>query len=304
MTSPWGEGASAPDAEPGTCVIERLFIYPIKSCRGIEVESTKVLDEGLEHDRRWMIVDQHGRFLSQRERPEMARIVPEFKLLGQDELVLRFSIANPAGRVDTASPYVDLIAFAPGPFRKVEVWDYASLAIDCGEQAALILSDFLQCPVRLVRFSASETRVCNPKWTGSLQGRTLFTDGYPILVLGSNSVDDLAKRLGLASLPVERFRPNVLLSGLPAYDEDFIKDLLPVAHPVSMRLVKPCTRCTIPAVDPWTGQPGSVDPTAELATYRYHSGVEGAVLGMNALVFQGQGQILKRGQTFQALYDF
>jgi uncharacterized protein len=308
-------------AEAEFVTIERLMIYPVKSCRGISMNESIVLDEGLEHDRHWMIVDAHGTFLTQRECPEMARIVPTLNQGVNGRIELSLSLANHQGQLDEDSTELRIAPASETGLRDVVVWKFEGQAIDCGHQAAKFLSDFLGRPARLVRFSDSEIRVCNKAWTGELNGRTQFSDGYPILILGQASVEDLATRMNLSNLVIERFRPNIVISGLPAYEEDFVHTLklLPAQHPnsesldgaaklasevIALRLVKPCPRCPVPKVDPWTGQVAQFDPAAELASYRYHELAEGAVLGMNALVSIGQGQKLARGQRFSAIYDF
>jgi uncharacterized protein len=299
--------------------IDQLFIYPVKSCRGISLTDSIVLDEGLEHDRRWMIVDPHGVFLTQRECPDMARIVPSLARNAAGVTELHLQLANLQGQIDESSPGLRVDPSENNTLRKVLVWRFEGQAVDCGHQAAKFLSGFLQRPVRLVRFSASETRVCNKAWTGELTGRTYFSDGYPILIMGQASVADLAKRMNLKNLVIERFRPNIVISGLPAYEEDFIQSLRLIVTPdppsseqsavqpsipLALRLVKPCPRCPIPKVDPWTGSVALFDPAAELATYRYHQAAEGAVLGMNSMAYQGQGERIAVGQRFEAIYDF
>ncbi len=298
--------------------IERLIIYPVKSCRGISLSDSIVLDEGLENDRRWMIVDSHGVFLTQRECPEMARIVPSLLRNAAGVTELHLQLANAQGQWDPTAPEQRVESSLENPLRKVLIWKFESQAVDCGHLASKFLSDFLQRPVRLVRFSDSETRLCNKAWTGELTGRTYFSDGYPILVLGQASLTDLAVRMNLHGLEVERFRPNIVISGLPAYQEDYVHTLrlidqdenkphpaaAPNSMPLALRLVKPCPRCPIPQVDPWSGHVALFDPAAELATYRYHEAAEGAVFGMNSMAYQGQGQKIAVGQRFEAIYDF
>jgi uncharacterized protein len=285
--------------------IESLTIYPIKSCRGLSLDSAVIRDEGLQHDRHWMIVDAHGTFLTQREAPNMARIVPSLSDYDSAQPELSVQLADVRGQVHQDSPQLTLPYLATNPQREVTVWNHQGQAHDCGDQAASFLSAFLGRPARLVRFNPQHARQCSTTWTGELKGKTQFADGYPILVIGQESVADLGKRLGDPALNVMRFRPNIVLSGLSAYDEDVVQRLdLTVPAPLSLRLVKPCPRCTIPQVDPMTGAPCSNDPTAELATYRYHPLAEGAVLGMNALPVQGQGQSLTVGQIFDAVFNF
>jgi uncharacterized protein len=296
--------------------IEQLMIYPVKSCRGISLTHSIVLDEGLKYDRQWMIVDAQGAFLTQRECPEMARIVPSLAPSATGLATLQLSFANAKGQLELSSPVLRIETSQESGDRNVSVWKYEGQAVDCGHTASKVLSDFLRRPVRLVRFSETETRGCNKAWTGELDGRTYFSDGYPILILGQASVVDLAARMSLKVLEIERFRPNIVLSRLPAYEEDFLRSLHVTENPSSdgltpqatnalaLKIVKPCPRCPIPKVDPWTGQVSLVDPAAELATYRYHQAAEGGVLGMNALAYQGQGQTITVGQRLKAIYDF
>ena len=296
--------------------IEQLMIYPVKSCRGISLTHSVVLDEGLQFDRQWMIVDATGAFLTQRECPDMARIVPSLPLSATGLAELHLSFANAQGQLELSSPVLRVNPSQESGDRQVSVWKFEGQAVDCGHTASKVLSDFLRRPVRLVRFSETETRACNKAWTGELDGRTHFSDGYPILILGQASVVDLAARMNLRVLEIERFRPNIVLAGLPAYEEDFLRSLhvcenllsdgltLQATNALKLRMVKPCPRCPIPRVDPWTGQVSLADPAAELATYRYHQAAEGAVLGMNALAYQGQGQTITVGQRLKAIYDF
>jgi uncharacterized protein len=304
--------------------VEQLMVYPVKSCRGISLHSCKVEDEGLEHDRQWMIVDPQGLFLTQRECPDMARIVPSLPRNSTGAVELHLKLANPQGRIDEMSPELRIDTTKESGRRPIHVWKFEGQAIDCGHQASEFLSEFLRRPVHLVRFCTDETRICNKAWTGELTGRTFFSDGYPILVLGQASVADLASRMNLTNLEIERFRPNIILSGLPAYEEDFIKTLaligdaaqiakfsqanlhgnIPIRSALTLRLVKPCPRCPIPKVDPWSGQVAPFDPASELATYRYHEVAAGAVLGMNAMAIEGQGQAITVGQRFETIYDF
>jgi uncharacterized protein len=287
--------------------VSQLFIYPVKSCRGISLAQATVLDEGLANDRRWMIVDANGRFMTQRDYPQMACIVPSLNLATDPNAQLTLALANHDGELTPDSQTLAIVEPTALVPINIQVWNYAGAAIDCGESAAQFLSAFLKCPARLVRFDPNQTRICNKEWTKELDGRTYFSDGYPILILGQESVDDLAKRMNDPAVSIDRFRPNIVLTGLPAYEEDFVVELVAQvaqANPISFKLVKPCPRCSMPRVDQKTGVIGLGDPTGQLGTYRYHEKAEGAVLGINALAFLGQGTQLRVGQTFDAVYDF
>jgi len=277
--------------------IARLFIYPIKSCAGIEVQEAVLLETGLEWDRAWMVVDEQGEFVTQRELPRMALIRPQLKT---DEMVLR---APGMLALHVALHTVE------EPTR-VRVWDDEVKAYDMGDLAAQWFSDFLGQKLRLVRFDPEQQRLSSFKWTGGVEAPNQFSDGYPVLVTSETSVDDLNARLRAASLEpvgVERFRANVVLAGIEAHDEDRL-DVFHVTtdHEEELQLkpVKPCARCPIPNIDPATATSSpSVGDT--LQTYRQDARMNGAItFGMNAIVLAGAGQWLRVGQSVSADYVF
>ncbi len=277
--------------------IARLFIYPIKSCAGIEVQEVVLLETGLEWDRAWMVVDEQGEFVTQRELPRMALIRPQLKT---DEMVLR---APGMLALHVALHTVE------EPTR-VRVWDDEVKAYDMGDLAAQWFSDFLGQKLRLVRFDPEQQRLSSFKWTGGVEAPNQFSDGYPVLVTSETSVDDLNARLRAASLEpvgVERFRANVVLAGIEAHDEDRL-DVFHVTtdHEEELQLkpVKPCARCPIPNIDPATATSSpSVGDT--LQTYRQDARMNGAItFGMNAIVLAGAGQWLRVGQSVSADYVF
>ena len=268
-----------------------LWIYPVKSCRGIELSQATVGVTGFAHDREWMIVDGNGRFVTQREYPQMARIATA---LGPDFLVLA---GDGFGEVRTA------LAPPDGDRIAVRCWRFETRAVDCGPAIGAWLSDFLGTPARLVRFPPDTQRLCNPQWAGTSGAHTLFSDGYPFLVLSEESVADLAQRMGLAGrLPIDRFRPNIVLRGLSAYEEDYV-DTLEVDG-VRLKLVKPCTRCTIPEVDQATGAVSPLSPLQTLQQYRMDTTVGGATLGINAILETGSGAPLRAGGYLQVVHRF
>jgi uncharacterized protein len=283
------------------------------------MRETQLQATGLENDRRWMLVDPQGRFVSQRECPEMARLVPQLvpQLAPQigPQAKLEITWANTDGATRPQAPRLTVPIFASEThdtakglsLRTVQVWSYTGDAQDCGHEASNFLSEHLQRPVRLVQFLPSQKRDCS-------QTITHFADGYPVLVLGENSAIDVYQRLHQGRTPdaaqlqgfIERFRPNVVISGLPAYDEDFVQSLTGAGQDI-LGLVKPCPRCSIPSLDPNSGRPTLIDPTRELATYRYHAQAEGAVLGMNAIpltTHENASHRLHVGQVLEAVYDF
>jgi uncharacterized protein YcbX len=148
-----------------------------------------------------------------------------------------------------------------------------------------------------VRFHANATHFANPKWTGGIEVPTLFSDGFPILVTGAASLDDLNAKLaaaGRAPLPMDRFRPNLVVEGLDAFEEDYVEAF--TLGGAELNPVKPCPRCPIPAIDQASGEVGP-DPLDILATYRAKPALDGAIcFGMNCIVTAGDGEQLVVGQ--------
>ena len=275
--------------------IARLFVYPVKSCAGVEVREAVLTDMGLDLDRAWMVVDSDGEFVSQRELPRMALIKPQLKTT---EIVLR------------APGMLALHLSIDGVEQptRVRVWDDEVPAYDMGNTAAQWFTDFLGQPLRLVRFDPDHQRLSSLQWTGGIEAPNQFSDGYPLLVASEASLAGLNARLaagGHAPVVIERFRPNIVLAGVDAHDEDRVGVLHFAADtPVQLKPVKPCPRCPIPNVDPATGVP-SPEVGDTLQTYRQDARVNGAVtFGMNAIVLVGDGQLLKVGQSVTADYTF
>ncbi len=282
--------------------IEQLWIYPVKSCAGVRVSSVELLDTGLEWDRAWMVVDEAGEFVSQRELPRMALIQPRLH----------------AGWLELSAPgmlSLQVPLDATGEVRRVRVWDDEVQAWDMGDAAAQWLSRCLAehrgvTSLRLVRFDPAVRRLSSLQWTGGVQAPNLFSDGYPVLVLSSAAVADLNERLavlGHAAVGAERFRPNIVLGGLEAHDEDRLAWLRLQAQvrahanepapQVLLQPVKPCSRCSIPDVDPQTAEQGSV-VSQVLRTYRQDKRLMGAVtFGMNVIVRAGAGHMLHEGMS-------
>ena len=273
--------------------IARLFIYPVKSCAGIEVQEALLAETGLDLDRAWMVVDTQGMFLTQRELPRMALIRPQLK---SEEMVLR------APGMLALHVAIDGVE-APAT---VTVWRDTVPAWDMGAVAAQWFTDFLGRPCRLVRFDPDHRRLSSLDWTGGVEAPNQFSDGFPVLVASEASMQELNARLAAAghgAVGIERFRPNVVLGGVEAHDEDRV-DLVRVdggdGAEIHLQNVKPCGRCPIPDVDPATAE---IHPQvgATLRGYRQDRRLNGAItFGMNAIVRQGAGQVLRVGQRMAA----
>jgi uncharacterized protein YcbX len=275
--------------------IARLFVYPIKSCAGVELSEALLTETGLDLDRAWMVVDEEGEFVTQRELPRMALVRPQLK---HSEVVLR------APGMLALHLQIDAVE-AP---MKVRVWDDVVPAFDMGDVAAQWFSDFLGRRLRLVRFDPEHRRLANMQWTKGVEALNQFSDGYPLLVASEASLALLNEKLAAAGAPpvgIERFRPNIVLAGVEAHDEDRVGELRIAADaPVRLQPVKPCPRCPIPNIDPATAE---VNPMVSdtLQGYRRDDRVNGAVtFGMNAIVLEGPDQLLRVGQAVQADWLF
>lgn len=279
-----------------TISIAGLYVHPVKSCARIAVDQALVTETGLEWDRQWMVVDEAGEFVSQREYPKLALVRPTLRL---NDLVLR---APGMLALHLALDAIESEA-------RVRVWDDELQAGDMGDLAAQWFTDYLGRRVRLARFDPQVQRVSDPRWTGELQALTAFADAFSLLVLSSAAVDGLNARLqarGVRPVQSDRFRPNLLLDGLPPHEEDWIDRIMfdGPDGPVVLRLVKPCTRCSIPDVDPELGEPGHAVGD-ELAAYRADARMDGKVtFGMNAIVEEGFERRLALGTRGKATIRF
>jgi uncharacterized protein len=283
-------------------VISQLVVYPVKSCAGVPVKEAILLDTGLEFDRAWMVVDERGDFLTQRELPSMALIQPQLKY---HEMILRApGMLALHVKLDEVEQPV-----------RVRVWDDEVAAYDMGNIAAQWFTDFLGRAARLVRFDPEHKRMSSLKWTDGIEALNQFNDGFPLLVISEASLTQFNEKMvanGSAAVSMARFRPNIVLGdagngvSLAPHDEDRF-DGLHIATSegvVQLKPVKPCPRCPIPNVDPATGS-CSPDVGDMLQTYRQDARVNGAVtFGMNAIVIDGIDHLLKVGQPFGGNYRF
>jgi uncharacterized protein len=266
--------------------IAALFTYPVKSCRGTAHDSVLLEEAGLAHDREWMFVTPGGRFLTQREEPRLARV---FASLQRDELRLS---AEGAGEVCVPLDFA-------GPRGEVTVWRDRVSAFDQGDEPAAWISSLLGRDARLVRFDPAARRRCDPAWTAGAEAHSRFSDGYPLMVISRASLDDLNSRLS-APLPMDRFRPNLVLDGLPPYGEDEVREL--IAQGIRLRVVKPCTRCSITTTDQAVGVVAGDEPLRTLKSYRWDAALHGVTFGRNTIVIEGTGSTLEAGMSLTATH--
>jgi uncharacterized protein YcbX len=275
--------------------ITELNLYPIKSCGGIVLREATITQAGLMnqhiYDREWMVVDPDGEFLTQRRHPKMALISPRIKA---DALELHAPGMQP----------LEISLEMPDPNHastlQVRVWRDTVKAYDCDETTAAWFSAFLGTPCRLARFHPHASRIASTDWTNGIEAPTRFADGYPMLVVSDASLADLNERLvaqGRQALPMNRFRPNIVIGGIEAFEEDFAETYK--AGNALIKPVKPCPRCPIPSVDQATGEIGP-DPLDILRTYRANPRVNGGItFGMNSILLEGDGQVVRTGQEVE-----
>ncbi|MDH5601741.1 MAG: MOSC domain-containing protein [Gammaproteobacteria bacterium] len=217
--------------------VSQLLTYPVKSCRGIELQSTMVEDFGLKDDRRWMVVDENGMMLTQRKLSAMCLIN---------------TVLTETGIMLSALTMEPLQVTIPGPVNtcKVKVWDDECYSYDAGDEAAKWLSRFLGVTCRLVYFPADEIRQVDLNFANK-GDKTAFSDGFPLLLISQASLEDLNSRL-YSPVSMNRFRPNIVVQGCQPYEEDSWKKIK--IGDILYHLVKPCSRCVIPSINPETAE--------------------------------------------------
>ncbi len=249
-----------------------LFRYPVKSLRGLSLSAAEVDARGLRLDRHWMLVDPDGRFVTQRQQPRMALI----------------DCAPEAGglRLDAPGmPPLQLDGPAAGAARlEVQIWNDRCQALAWSAEADAWFSRFLERPVRLVAMPEGVVRRLDPDYARP-QDQTGFADGFPFLLISEASLADLNRRIG-RTLPMQRFRPNLVVRGCAPYAEDQWRRIRIGA--VEFRLVKPCSRCIIPSIDPATGERDGSEPLATLSRYRQRGSK--VYFGQN-LIHDGPGRL-------------
>jgi hypothetical protein len=263
-----------------------LHIYPVKSCRGVALPVAQVGPRGLAGDREWMIVDAHGRFLTQRTHPQLARVLAVPGSDGSLEL----------GTAGSSPLHVPAPPDVPRTRIRVRVWDDEVDVLDAGDAAAQWLGGIAGAGVRLVHAGTFTARQPRGPWRGDAPSPVNFPDAYPILVCSVESLADLNARLA-EPVTMARFRPNIVVEGLGAFGEDRVGDAR--IRGLRLRLVKACTRCSTTAVDQVRGVP-STNPLTALRAYRFDRELLGVTFGQNAIIVGGVGERIAVGDAFEA----
>ncbi len=255
--------------------LSALYRFPLKSAMAETLQRSSVDGLGLLGDRRWMLVDEaSGRFLTQRALGQMSQLAAQCH--------------GAAGLTLSAPGYPPLLVTTPdehAALRGITVWKDTLQVPDAGDAAAQWLSRFIGKPTRLVYVPAARARHLQSGY-GQDGDRVAFADGFPLLLIGQGSLDDLSSRVG-RPLEMLRFRPNLVVDGIAPYAEDQWKRIR--IGTVEFRVVKPCSRCILTTIDPATGERGSDrEPLATLKQYRAH---EGDVFFGQNLVADGSGEL-------------
>lgn len=252
-------------------VLSEIWIYPIKSLGGIALREAVVEERGLQHDRRWMLVDSDGKFITQRKVHDMALIDVALETYG-------LKVTH------RASPHDPIfIPFTPTLSEPidVQVWDDEVEAVTVSEEADRWFSRYLNQSVRLVKMPEQTKRLVDTHYAEN--GEVVsFADGYPLLVISQASLDELNTRLP-EPVSMRRFRPSVVIQGTPPHAEDAWTNIQ--IGTAAFKAVKPCARCVLTTIDPATGRTGS-EPLKTLATYRNQNGK--ILFGMNLLAQPGR----------------
>ena len=254
-----------------SATVSALNVYPIKSCAGISLSEATIEERGIRLDRRWMLVDEDSRFISQRSVPRMA--------------LIRVAIENEG--LEVTAEGMEPLRIGFGEFERarkpVGIWSDTVEAAPVGAKASQWFSTFLAVPCELVFMPDESRRPLKPKYARG-NSHTGFADGFPFLLISEASLADLNRRLA-SPLPMNRFRPNIVVTGTEPYAEDGWEKFR--INSILFYVAKPCARCAITTVDQATGAKGK-EPLTTLGTYRREG--ENVLFGQN-LVHEGMGKV-------------
>ena len=266
--------------------LSEINIYPIKSLAGISLQTATVERRGLEFDRRWMLIDENNKFLTQREFPKMARVKTEILADG-----LRVS----------SDGHGLPIAFEPetGATQSVKIWQSRCKAKIYEDLVNEWFSDVLQMKCRLAVMPAETERRVNYFYAVRKDDHVSFADGYPVLLTGENSLADLNARLAEA-LPMNRFRPNLVVAEADSFAEDSWKKIR-VGEAI-FHVVKPCARCVMTTIDQTRGEKDGKEPLKTLAAFRIPKrSIKKKILFGQNLIAEKAGDLLRVGDPVEVL---
>lgn len=256
-------------------VVTGLYVYPIKSCAGTSLETAELDDRGIRYDRHWVLSEPNGAMITQREHPKMALINPQITADG----------------LQISAPGMSILRIpfdSAGSPMKVTVWRDVINGVDESEEPAAWFTRYLGLPLRLVRQADSDRRMVDPSRAVTPDDQTSLSDGYPILILSEESLADLNDHLierGESPIPMNRFRPNIVVKGTTPFAEDTWSSFR--VGSVTLHGVKLCARCAITTVDQRTADKG-VEPLATLNTFRK---IDGKVMFGQNVIHERSGSL-------------
>ncbi len=249
-------------------ILSEINVFPVKSLQGYSPDSARVEPRGFEHDRRWLLVDEDGKFMTQREFPRMATIAVR---IGRDSI--DFSAGDSTLSAD-ADPTAETI--------EVGIWNDRCLATVYGAEVNDWFSKVLDFGCKLVKMPETTRRKVDPDYARHADDHVSFADAFPYLLIGEASLEELNKRL-TEHVPMNRFRPNLVVTGSAAFDEDNWAVIR--IGDVEFDVVKPCARCVLTTVDQELGVKNGVEPLRTLAGFRTfeRDGAKKVLFGQNLL---------------------
>lgn len=278
--------------------VKSIFVYPIKSCRGISLHQAPISSTGFRWDRQWLVVNSGGRAYTQRVEPKLALVQTHLPIEA-------FSLdcqPNNHSYLEIKAPGMELLKV---PLLKssstemvdgISVWEWSGSAIDEGAAAAQWFSTYLGKPSRLVRFShASEVRNVEPDYAAGYN--IMFADMYPFLLLSQGSMDALNSLLK-EPIPVNRFRPNILVDGCDPFSEDLWTEMR--INNSTFQGVKLCSRCKVPTIDQETGIGGGSEPTETLLNFRSDKALRPNKKQQKGRVYMGQNLVCSDSQKLKS----
>lgn len=252
--------------------LSEIFVYPVKGLQGIRLEKAFATSRGIQYDRKWMLVDQQGRFLSQREIP----------------LLSQFAVSLEKDGIQIISPNKHSKLFIDfseeGQRIPIEIWDDSVMAALCSSQTSQWFSDILNIPVRMVRMPDDVFRQVDPKYVPH-PNPVGFADGFPFLLCSHSSLAVLNQKLE-EKITMQRFRPNLVFSGGVGFEEDHFGEFS--IGNISFQAIKPCARCHVITIDPDTGNKGQ-EPLRTLGLFRARNNK--VMFGENVILIGNEGWI-------------
>jgi uncharacterized protein len=267
--------------------IAELIVYPVKSCAGVSVDEVAVVSTGFEFDRNWMVVDDSGTFVTQREYPKLALVKPQF---GNGGLILNAPDMEP----------LHVPANGGSESLAISLFGEALPALSTNATADAWFSKYLGGQFRLAKCDPATLRKGGVQYPERDEAPTSFVDNYGVLVVSEASHAALNQKLSEA-VPMNRFRPNIIVSGVEEHEEDYFTNAR--CGEVALRFINPCYRCSMTSIDQKLGAPG-LEVLPALTTYRYDDAVKGVKFGNYAAVSGGVGERLHVNSDLDVDWNF